>query len=139
MNHPSMVPGGVVQGASYAPRSEGQNCSPQAGSVHRNNGGLWLKAGMQLLSCPGPQPQGLRSPGQAGWRGSVRQTLVYQDWAHMTCCLPSLGRQEGRLMGQTPPPQPTSQRILLHRKRSEMGPTGVKATSNLLVPRILRD
>lgn len=118
MNHPSMVPRGSGPGSILrSTRIEGQNCSPQAGSVHRNNGGLWLTAGMQPLSCPGPQPQGLRSPGQAGWRGSVRQTLAYQGWAHMTCSLPSLGRQEGRLIGQTPPPQPTSQRILLHRMK----------------------
>lgn len=77
MNHPSMVPRGSGPGSILRPPwGEGQNHNPQVGSVHRNNGGLWLTAGMQPLSCPGPQPQGLRSPGQAGWRGSVRQALV---------------------------------------------------------------
>lgn len=79
MNHPSMVPRGSGPGSILRPPwGESQNHSPQVGSVHRNNGGLWLTAGMQPLSCPGPQPQGLRSPGQAGWRGSVRQALVCQ-------------------------------------------------------------
>ena len=76
---PLYGPRGSGPGSILRPkRGEGQNQGPQARSVHRNNGGLWLAAGMWPLSCPGPQPQGLRSPGRAGWRGSVRQALVCQ-------------------------------------------------------------
>ena len=76
---PLSDPRGSGPGSILRPkRGEGQNQGPQAGSVHRNNGGLWLAAGMWPLSRPGPQPQGLRSPGRAGWRGSMRQALVCQ-------------------------------------------------------------
>lgn len=99
---PLYGPRGSGPGSILRPtRGEGQNLGPQAGSVHRNNGGLWLTAGMQPLSSPGPQPQGLRSPGWASWRGSVRQALVCQGRGHMAFYFPSLGRQAGRLMGQT--------------------------------------
>lgn len=98
MNHPSMVPWGSGPGSILRPlRGEGQNRCPQAGSVHRNNGGLWLTAGMQPLSCAGPQPQGRRSPGRAGWRGSVRQARVCQGqdtWPAVS--LPWAGRLVGR-------------------------------------------
>lgn len=77
---PLYGPRGSGPGSILRPmRTEGQNCGPQTGSVPTNNGGLWLTAGMYPLSCPGPQPRGLRSPGQAGWRGSVRQALMCQD------------------------------------------------------------
>lgn len=129
--HESLLygPRGSGLGSILRPmKGEGQNPSPQAGSVHKNNGSLWLMAGMQPLSCPGPQPRGLRSLGQAGWRGSVRQALVCQGQEHMIFSFPSLDRQEGRRMGQSPPPHQHQKRSHTQDEGINMGPKEEKYT-----------
>lgn len=138
MNHPSMVPGGVVQGASYAPSGVRARTKALKQAVSTGTMGAcgWQpECGHCPALAPNPKASGPQA-GQAGVGRCVKRSCARARTHSLP--LPLSGQADGWATRPEPTSAPQLTKGHVRRvRRSKTGPREAKPASDPLIPGVL--